>query len=66
MRESMSRLQRDLDPERFLRVHRSAIVAFDRLKALDKTTGAVRVLLTDGTWIPVSRARLSALRARLG
>ena len=30
----MSRLERELDPERFVRIHRSAIVQIDRIKEL--------------------------------
>ncbi|MCP3914289.1 MAG: response regulator transcription factor [bacterium] len=66
MRESMSHLERRLDPERFLRIHRSAIVSLNHLKALDRASGSSRVLLTNGAWIPVSRARLSELKRRLG
>lgn len=66
MRESMARLERQLDPERFLRVHRSAIVALDCIRAFESTgAGCGRVRLDDGTWVSVSRARGSAVRARL-
>ena len=33
-RETMGRLERELDPERFVRIHRSAIVQVDRIKEL--------------------------------
>lgn len=67
MRASMAELERTLDPRRFTRVHRSAIVSLDRVTRLEtRGGGAGRVLLADGTWVPVSRSRVPALRRLLG
>ncbi len=67
MRESMGQLERVLDPTRFMRVHRSAIVALDRVRRLESRGGGVgRLLLGDGTWVPVSRSRMAAVRRQLG
>lgn len=67
MRGSMSQLERELDPARFARVHRSAIVALDRVKALETAPdGSARVSLGKDRWLPVGRARLAGLRERLG
>jgi two-component system LytT family response regulator len=67
MRESMGALERSLDPARFQRIHRSAIVALDRVRQLVTQAGGLgKVQLLDETWIPVSRARIAALRRRLG
>ena len=67
MRESMSQLESQLDPTRFMRVHRSAIVALDRVRRLEtQGGGAGRVQLKDGTWVPVSRSRIAAVRRQLG
>jgi two-component system LytT family response regulator len=67
MRESMARLEQRLDPGRFLRVHRSAIVALDRVRRLEtRAGGAGRLLLAGGAWVPVSRSRVAAVRRRLG
>ena len=67
MRESMSQLERRLDTRRFLRVHRSAIVALDRVRRLESRGGGVgRLLLASGTWVPVSRSRFAAVRRALG
>jgi len=67
MRVSMAELERTLDPARFARVHRSAIVALDRVTRLEtRGGGAGRVLLAGGTWVPVSRSRVPALRRLLG
>ena len=67
MRESMGALERSLDPARFQRIHRSAIVALDRVRQLVTQAGGLgKVQLLDETWVPVSRARIAALRRRLG
>lgn len=67
MRKSMTYLERHLDPARFLRVHRSAIVATSEIRSLERLgTGGGRVRIGDGTWVPVSRSRMAPLRARLG
>lgn len=67
MRASMSRMEDDLEPAGFLRVHRSAIVALDRVRRLESRGGGVgRLLLADGTWVPVARARMATVRKALG
>jgi len=66
MRESMAKLERSLDTDRFARVHRSAIVQLGRVRRLESTgAGGGRLFLDDGQEVPVSRSRLSALRRRL-
>lgn len=65
LRDSLASLGERLDPARFLRVHRSAIVALDRVRRLDRTPGGGRVLLDDDEWVPVSRSHVAELRARL-
>ncbi|MCB9914021.1 MAG: response regulator transcription factor [Planctomycetes bacterium] len=67
MRESMGKLEQTLDPARFLRTHRSAIVALDQVRTLERQSGGVgRVQLANGLWLPVSRSRMSTVRAHLG
>jgi two-component system LytT family response regulator len=67
LRESMSGLEQRLDPSRFLRIHRSAIVALERVRRLEKTpSGVGRVLIGADTWLPVSRTRMAQVRDRLG
>ena len=67
MRHSMSALENSLDPERFLRIHRSAIVALSCIRTLESLPGGgARVLVGDDTWLPVSRARAPRVRERLG
>jgi two-component system, LytTR family, response regulator len=58
IRESLASLEERLDPARFVRVHRSAIVALDRVRELRSTgQGDSVVVLRDGTRVPVSRRR---------
>ena len=67
MRGSMSEVERSLDPRRFARVHRSAIVALDLVVRLESgTSGNGRALLKDGSWVPVSRSRIPEVRRLLG
>lgn len=67
VRQSLTALESRLDPARFARVHRSAIVRLDQVREL-KTDGPGReaiLLLRDGTELPVSRRRLSHIKERL-
>lgn len=67
MREAMSNLERRLDPQRFLRIHRSAIVALDQVRSLERLgSGVGRVQLLSGLWLPVARSRMASLKTRLG
>jgi two-component system LytT family response regulator len=61
LRESLSSLEKRLDPCRFLRVHRSAIVQIDRVREVKATSGGDEVTLRDGSRVPVSRRRQAAL-----
>jgi two-component system LytT family response regulator len=62
LRERLTELERRLDPAVFLRVHRSAIVRLDAIRALDRSRdGRVAAVLTDGTHVPVGRARQRAV-----
>lgn len=69
-RESLSNLEQRLDPQRFVRVHRSALLAWDALRVVESTGGGrgrAGVEIESGRllWVPVARARLAGLRARL-
>jgi two-component system LytT family response regulator len=67
IRESMHALEERLDPSRFMRVHRSAIVQLDRVDTLLKGAGGdYEVQLKDGTRLRVSRSRREQLEKRLG
>lgn len=67
LRESLNALEARLDPARFFRVHRSAIVNLDRIRELQPYfKGEHILLLQDGTRLKLSRARREHLEARLG
>jgi two-component system LytT family response regulator len=67
VRQSLAAFESQLDPARFVRVHRSAIVRLDQVRELktDAAGSETIVLLRDGTELPVSRRRLARIRARL-
>lgn len=66
-REPLRDLEARLDPKRFLRIHRSAIVRIDRIRTLRSLpSGDAAVVLRDGTELRVSRGRRDAIRAVLG
>jgi len=58
IRESLASLEQRLDADRFVRVHRSAIVRLDRVREMRSISAGESVLvLRDGTRVPVSRRR---------
>jgi two-component system LytT family response regulator len=57
LRESIGRIEARLDPARFARVHRSAIVNLDRVVEVHSSAGSSAVILEDGVCIPMSRSR---------
>lgn len=66
---TLDQLEQRLDPRRFVRVHRGAIVNLDHATALEPAfAGTWRLRLDDAarTEVPVSRARARPLKARLG
>ncbi|HEU4629424.1 MAG TPA: response regulator transcription factor [Gemmatimonadaceae bacterium] len=64
-RETMASLERRLDPARWVRVHRSAIVNVARVRELSGAARGEVVVLHDGTRLPISRGRRAALAAAL-
>jgi two-component system LytT family response regulator len=66
IREAMQNLENQLDPARFFRVHRSAIVQLDRVDALLKApSGDCDVQLRNGVKIKIARSRREELEKRL-
>ncbi|MCI0612888.1 LytTR family DNA-binding domain-containing protein [bacterium] len=56
IRASISSLESELDPEKFVRIHRSTIVNVDRVRWLEPSThGNYRVTLHDGTHLILRR-----------
>lgn len=58
LRETLNELEARLDPTRFLRVHRSAIVNLDRVREIHPLfRGDSTLILTDGSQVKLSRTR---------
>jgi two-component system LytT family response regulator len=56
LRETLTRLEQELDPRQFVRIHRSAVVRIDRIAELyPETHGDFTVRLRDGTRLAMSR-----------
>ena len=67
VRETMQNLERRLDPRRFIRIHRSAIVNVERVKVIQPYfRGGHVVVLHDGTRLVMSRGRRETLERVLG
>ncbi|HEX5228178.1 MAG TPA: protein kinase [Bryobacteraceae bacterium] len=65
--QTISSLEAALDPERFVRIHRSTIVNLERIAKIEPYGKDSRVaVLSDGAQLPVSRAGYDRLRALLG
>jgi len=67
--QTIVELEQRLDPSRFLRVHRSAIVNVDRIHEVNSWfAGKVILTLNDAqrTQVPVARDRVRALKAQMG
>ena len=67
IRGTMQSVEARLDPDRFLRIHRSAIVNIDRIRELQPWFhGEYKVILTDGTTLTLSRGYRESLQTLLG
>lgn len=67
MSERLKTLEDVLDPERFVRIHRSCIVNVDRIRQLVHVShGDYEAVLQDGTRLRVSRTRREELERVLG
>ncbi len=63
VRETLDALAARLDPERFFRVHRSAIVNLDRVREIHPLFhGDAELVLADGTRLRLSRTRRAAFK----
>ena len=66
MRETMSAMEEKLDPDRFMRIHRSTIVNLDRVKEVQPwTKGEYVVIMRDGNRLIMSRRYRERLNDRL-
>ncbi len=67
IREAMQTLEDRLDPDAFIRTHRSVIVRLDLIETLHKGAGGdYEVQLKSGRRLRVSRSRLEALERKIG
>lgn len=66
LREKMHDLEAQLNPQRFVRIHRSIIVNLDRIKEMHPHfNGDYIVVLEDGVQLKLSRSRREHLETRL-
>ncbi|MGI4757908.1 MAG: LytR/AlgR family response regulator transcription factor [Janthinobacterium lividum] len=66
-RASLTDLEQSLDPSRFLRIHRSAIINIESIVQMEPLShGEFEVLLKDGSHPRVSRSFRNSLEQRLG
>ena len=67
LRETISSLESQLDPRKFVRIHRSSIVRIDRIQELQPWFhGEYRVILHSGTQLTLSRNYREKLQEALG
>ncbi|MBA2528098.1 MAG: response regulator transcription factor [Pyrinomonadaceae bacterium] len=67
LRETISSLEAQLDPRKFLRIHRSSIVRIDRIQELQPWFhGEYRIILQNGTQLTLSRNYRDKLQEALG
>ncbi len=65
--QTISSLEAALDPQKFVRIHRSFLVNLERVAKIEPYAKDSRVaVLSDGTQLPVSRAGYDRLKALLG
>jgi two-component system LytT family response regulator len=65
--QTISSLEAALDPQKFVRIHRSILVNLERVAKIEPYAKDSRVaVLSDGTQLPVSRAGYDRLKALLG
>ena len=67
IRQTMADLEAGLDPRRFVRVHRGAIVNIDRIREVHPLfRGDCTLVLTDGTQVKLSRTRRAEFERLFG
>jgi len=66
LRETLTQLEQRLDPAKFFRVHRSAIIRLDRVREIHPLIrGDRELVLAGGTRVRLSRTRRAAFEAQL-
>jgi two-component system response regulator AlgR len=62
----MSALEKRLDPQRMLRVHRSAFVRPEAVQEVKRVGRSLTLVLRNGSAVQVGPAYVPAIEARLG
>ncbi len=66
LRGTLGAMEHDLDPQTFVRAHRSVLVNVDQIAELRRDRdGSAALVLCDGTRLPVGRRRYDDIRDRL-
>jgi two-component system LytT family response regulator len=66
-KQTMSHYEKTLPTELFVRIHRSSIIAIDKIQGIETIeNGRYQVLLTNGVRLPISRSSFPELKNRLG
>ena len=67
VRATLGSLEEQLDPQRFFRIHRSAIVSLDRVQEIrHESHGDYLVVLREGTELRLARSRREEFEVRVG
>ena len=67
IRETLQSLEKKLDPERFVRVHRSTIVNLDYVREIQTWfRGGHQIVMKDGTQVRLSRYQVEAVERLTG
>ena len=61
----MGQLEEKLDPDTFLRVHRSSIININYIQEIEKHPSSYDILMKNGDSVRVSRSYLEAIRKRI-
>ena len=66
VRGTLGAIEQDLDPQCFIRAHRSILVSIEQIAELRRDgDGTAAIVLRDGTRLPVGRRRYDEIRDRL-
>ncbi len=66
-KQTMSHYEKTLPSQLFVRIHRSSIIAIDRIQSIESIeNGRYQVLLTNDVRLPISRSSFPELKTRLG
>ncbi|HEX2092616.1 MAG TPA: response regulator [Longimicrobiaceae bacterium] len=66
LRQSLTTLEQQLDPELFTRTHRSALVNLRHVREFYRVRSGCEIVLHDGSRVPVSERQCSTIVQRLG